>query len=125
MKVLVCGSRYWLEQAPIERELRKLPEGTVIIHGACRGADNIAGYVAEMLGFEVRPYPAPWDLLGPGAGIVRNQQMLDEEHPDRDGVLIDKVLVFHKDPKLGKGTRDMVGRAGNASPFIPITVFSQ
>ena len=45
MKVLVCGSRKWLEQKPIERELRKLPPGTIVVHGACRGADNIAGYV--------------------------------------------------------------------------------
>jgi hypothetical protein len=82
VKVLVCGSRKWVEQAPIERELRKLPPGTIVIHGACRGADNIAGYVAKLLGFEVRPYPADWDLYGPSAGVLRNEKMLREEVPD-------------------------------------------
>ncbi len=81
MKVLVCGSRKWLEQKPIEREMRKLPPGTIIVHGACRGADNIAGFVGEILGFEVRPYPADWDRWGKAAGSIRNEDML-QEAPD-------------------------------------------
>jgi hypothetical protein len=109
MKVLVCGSRNWVEQKPIEEELRKLPPGTILIHGGCRGADNIAGYVGEQLGFTVRVYPANWDLYGPQAGILRNQQMLDEEHQNEEP--IDLVLAFHEDPGLGRGTKDMVERA--------------
>ena len=122
MKVLVCGSREWVEQAPIERELRKLPPGTIIVHGACRGADNIAGYVAKLLGFEVRPYPADWDFYGPSAGILRNKKMLDKEHPDKAGVRIDKALAFHRDPNLGKGTKDMVKRLKQAE--IPYEVLA-
>ena len=123
MKALVCGSREWVEQAPIERELRKLPPGTIIVHGGCRGADNIAGYVAKQLGFEVRPYPVPkgdWQRFGPAAGHIRNQRMLDEEHLKREG--IDRVLAFHKDPGLGKGTRDMVRRSEAAG--IPVERFA-
>ena len=122
MKVLVCGSRKWLEQSPIEREMRKLPPGTIIVYGACRGVDNIAGFVGEILGFEVRPYPADWDFFGPQAGILRNQKMLDEEHPDKDGVHIDKALVFHEDPGLGKGSKDMAQRLDRA--HIPYEVFA-
>lgn len=122
MKVLVCGSRAWLDQKAVERELRKLPADTIIIHGACRGADNIAGFVAKMLGFEVRPYPANWDFYGPAAGTLRNQQMLDDEHPDKHQVRIDKVLAFHEDPELGKGTKDMVARAKKER--IPVEVFA-
>ena len=125
MKVLVCGSRFWVNQAPIERELRKLPAGTIIVHGACKGADNIAGYVGGLLGFEVRPYPADWGRYHRGAGNIRNQQMLDMEHPDSEGVRIDRVLAFHEDPALGKGTRDMVAKAGSADPPIPVTTFSR
>jgi hypothetical protein len=123
VKVLVCGSRRWLSQKPIERELRKLPPRTVIIHGAAAGADNIAGFVAEILGFEVRPYPADWDRYKGGAGPIRNGQMLKREHPDADGVCIDKVLAFHEDPDLGKGTRHMVGLARRANPTIVVEVF--
>lgn len=109
MKVLVCGSRNWIAQSVIMRELSKLPDGTIIIHGACRGADNIAGFVAEILGFEIRAYPARWDALGRRAGIVRNQEMLDKEHTE--GEPIDLCLAFHSDPALGTGTADMVRRA--------------
>jgi len=120
MKVLVCGSRRWVAQAPIERELRKLPPGTIIVHGAARGVDNIAGYVGERLGFIVRAYPADWDQHQKAAGSIRNSQMLKEEHPDPAGVYIDLVLAFHEDPDLGKGTRDMVTKASKAKPAIRI-----
>lgn len=123
MKVLVCGSRRWLDQEPVERELRKLPPDTVIIHGAAAGADNIAGFVAEILGFEVRAYPADWDRYKGGAGPIRNGQMMKREHPDADGEYIDKVLAFHEDPELGKGTRHMVALARRAMPPIRVEVF--
>ena len=91
-----------------------------MIHGACRGVDNIATYVAKQLGFEVRPYPADWDFYGPQAGVLRNQQMLDDEHT-RDEP-IDLLLVWHEDPGLGKGTKDMVTRTERANPVIPIQI---
>lgn len=109
VKVLVFGSREWLDQAPVERELAKLPSGSTVIHGACRGADNIAGFVAKKLGLVVREYPANWKKHGrKAAGPLRNQQMLDEEHrPDEP---YDFALCFHKDPGLGVGSRDMKAR---------------
>lgn len=118
MKVLVFGSRDWLDQAPIERELAKLPKETVIVHGACRGADNIAGYVAEKLGLTVRRYPAKWDLYGTRAGTLRNQQMLDAEHLPEEPY--DFALCFHKDPGLGIGSRDMKARCDQASIRVDI-----
>lgn len=66
--VLICGDRDWIDEEPIEKRLSQLPAGTVIIHGAARGADTIAGMVAERLGFKVVPYPAQWTLYGKGAG---------------------------------------------------------
>lgn len=123
MKVLVCGSRDWVDQAPIERELRKLPPGTILVHGAARGVDNIAGYVGKLLGFTVRAYPADWDKHGKAAGPIRNSLMLQREHPDPDGVYIDRVLAFHRDPSLGKGTKNMVEQASKAQPTIHITKY--
>jgi YspA, cpYpsA-related SLOG family len=108
MKVLVFGSRKWLDQAVIERELRKLPPGTTVIHGGAPGADNIGGYVAETLGFTVRVYPALWSKHGRGAGPIRNQTMLDREHLETDP--FDHAICFHTDPGLGIGSKDMRAR---------------
>lgn len=123
MKVLVCGSRQWVEPGPIERELRKLPPSTILIHGAARGADNIAGYVGKRLGFRVRPYPANWNRDGKSAGPIRNGFMLEKEHPDADGEYIELGLAFHEDPGLGKGTKDMVARMLKAHPIIQVQRF--
>jgi len=123
MKVLVCGSRDWMNRDAIERELKKLPPGTVIIHGAARGADTIAGEVAEQLGFEVRPYPADWETHGRSAGPRRNSLMLHEEHPDKAGVSIDQGLAFTADLERSRGTKDMVKRMRGKG--ILTTVFSE
>jgi hypothetical protein len=120
VKVLVCGSRKWLNQKAIERELRKLPAGTTIIHGGAPGADNIAGYVAKKLGFTVRAYAADWEGLGKKAGPVRNRTMLTNENLPHDP--IHKALAFHEDPGLGKGTRDMVSLLELAK--IPVERFA-
>lgn len=122
-KLLVFGSRKWLAMKNIERELIKYPPGTTVIHGAAPGADNIGGDVARQLGFVVRSYPAPWKTMGKGAGPIRNQQMLDEEHPHKDGSFFDRALCFHEDPNLGTGSADMRRRLEKASPFIPIEIF--
>lgn len=130
MKILVTGDRTWVDQASIQAELKALkgrhPEGPwVLVHGGATGVDNIAGYVGRLLGYEVRAYtvtPQEWDMIGPVAGILRNQKMLDLEHPDGDGDHIDYALAFHHDPKLGKGTKDMVTRIATADPAIPLEV---
>lgn len=123
LKVLVSGSRTWLAQAPIERVLRMFPPGTIIIHGDAAGVDRIAGYVAELCGFTVRKYPAlAHGRKWPEAGVLRNQEMLDKEHPFGEDEYIDKAIFWHEDPNLGKGTRDMKGRVVLANPIIPFDV---
>ncbi len=106
MKVLVTGDRFWDDYEATLRELEGLPKDCIIVHGACRGADTIAGEIAKALGMEVRPYPADWGRYGRGAGPVRNRQMLKEEHlPDEP---IDLVLGFHKNIQESRGTKDML-----------------
>jgi hypothetical protein len=109
MKVLVTGSRDWSSIDVIVRELSKLPTGSIIVHGACRGADTIAGVVAEALGFEVRPYPASWNEFARSAGPIRNRYMLCAEHKRNEPV--DLVIAFHADLENSTGTKDMVGIA--------------
>ena len=103
MKVLITGSREWENIELIKKQLENLPPNSLIIHGACRGADFIAGSVAKELGLKIKAYPAHWDLYGLAAGPKRNQQMLDENQ-------IDLCLVFHFDLENSKGTKDMVAR---------------
>lgn len=104
MKVLICGSRNWTDREMIKRQLENLPKGSIVIHGACRGADRIAGEVAKSLGLTVHEYPAEWDRYGKRAGILRNMEMFDNEDPDI-------VYAYHEDLKSSKGTKHMVSYA--------------
>lgn len=101
MKVLVCGGREWDNYEAVLRELEALPRDAIIVHGACRGADTIAGEIAKALGHQVREYPADWARYGRGAGPIRNRQMLREERPDL-------VIGFHDSIDESSGTRDML-----------------
>jgi hypothetical protein len=113
MRILVCGDRNWCNMSIIERELKKFPSDTVVIHGAAKGADTLGGFVADKLGFKVLVFPAKWGIYGKGAGPIRNQKMLDEGKPDL-------VLAFHENIDESKGTRDMVHRARGAGVKVVI-----
>jgi len=117
MRVLVCGDRNWRDMVAIERELKKLPQDTIIIHGAARGADTLAKFVAEKIGLKVindgKGFPADWKRYGKGAGPIRNQQMLDEGKPDL-------VLAFHENINESRGTKDMVNRARGVGVKVEI-----
>ena len=81
MLVLACGSRSWVSSSVIQSYLRRLPSGTVLMHGGARGADVCAGQVAQQLGFAVRVFLADWRRFGRSAGFRRNELMLSES-PD-------------------------------------------
>ena len=112
-RVLVCGSRLWADRVAVARRLAQLPRDTVIIHGGARGADTIAGYTARAFDLTVEEYPADWKRNGKAAGPIRNQRMLTEGRPSI-------VIAFHEDPRLGRGTADMVRRAKAAG--LPIEI---
>ncbi len=116
LKVLVCGSREWQNVDIIRRELLALPRGSTVVHGDCRGADRLAGMIAESLGMTVRAYPAQWGLHGVAAGPIRNREMLEKEKPDL-------VLAFHRDLANSKGTADMISRARRAG--VPVRVIEK
>lgn len=124
-KVLVTGSRDWTNREAIHRELSKFPPGTIVVHGAARGADTLADEVAKSLGFEVRPYPVTkqdWEEIGKAAGVLRNSKMLTEEHPDKDGRAFTWCLGFSENLAESRGTKDMVKKTERAG--IPTEVFS-
>jgi len=76
---------------------------TTVVSGAARGADTLGFKWALQRQVKACIYPAEWDKLGKKAGPIRNQRMLDEEHPDL-------VIAFPG----GSGTSDMVSRAAQA-----------
>jgi hypothetical protein len=109
VKVLVTGSRKWTNCDLIRAELKAwaaIDPQLIVVHGACRGADAIAGSIAKELGLTVREYPGDWLRYGLAAGPIRNSELLKAEHTDCD-VKIDLCLAFGDGP----GTRDMTRKA--------------
>jgi hypothetical protein len=106
VKILVTGDREWTSKETIREALSKFPKDTIVVHGNCRGADLMADDIAKEL-FTEKPlaYPANWKKYGKAAGVLRNQQMLDENTDIR------VVLAFHNDIEKSKGTKDMLKRA--------------
>jgi len=108
MKILITGDRRWDDVLKMMEALTPFPPGTIIIHGACRGADVMAHALGEELGCVIRQYPANWLGLGRAAGPIRNQDMLDKEHTEDEK--FDLCLAFHNKIKSSKGTKDMMSR---------------
>jgi len=107
MRVLICGGRDYTNRRKIHDYVATLPLDAVVIHGAARGADRIAGYFANVEKLKIEPFPARWETEGRSAGIKRNIRMLEEGKPDL-------VVYFHDDIENSKGTKDMVARAKKA-----------
>jgi hypothetical protein len=121
MRALICGSRHWKKPIPVDVVVAGLAavygaNHITVIHGAAAGADSMAASAAHRVGVECVAYPADWDRHGKAAGFIRNQQMLDEGHPD-------VVFAFTNDLSQSRGTADMVRRARAAG--LPAYVFGQ
>jgi hypothetical protein len=138
-RALCCGDRGWSDPQlvhdffdsgiawalPMTRRPEEpgicsdLPQRWVItiIHGGCRGADQIAAYVARQrpAWYAVEEFVADWKGRGKAAGPLRNQRMLSEGKPDL-------VVAFHDYLAGSKGTKDMTQRALTAG--LPVVVVS-
>jgi hypothetical protein len=100
MIVAVTGGRnYQLTDADRARldELRVSMPIDLLLSGHARGADMGCELWARKAGVKVETFPAQWDLLGPCAGFVRNQEMAN---------MAQALIVFPG----GNGTRDMAKR---------------
>ena len=108
-RVLVCGGRHYRDFKFVFRTLneqhRHYPIGCIIV-GGCSGADQFAADWAHAGPIPCEKYMADW-AIGPEAGPIRNQRMLDEGKPDL-------VIAFPG----GRGTADMVKRARAAG--VPV-----
>ncbi len=120
MRLLVCGARTWTDRETMRRALNAIhPRPIVIIHGAARGADSLAGEIAKTARVAVVEFPADWQGDGRAAGPIRNQRMLTEGKPDR-------CLAFGplwRSPGRVSGTGDMVTRCLRAG--LPVRWVSE
>lgn len=103
MRVLVCGGREFTDWHRLCRELDAMHTQqpfTCLIHGAAKGADEMAGAWAASRNIQVAEFPADWETHRRAAGPIRNKQMLDEGKPQL-------VVAFPG----GRGTANMVKQA--------------
>lgn len=114
-RIIICGGREWDDYYAIKSVIEKLPRNTVIIHGACRGADKLAERACVKLRRRFKRYPADWIRYRRGAGPIRNTQMLVEERPV-------KVIAFHDDIENSTGTKDMIAQAEDAGIEVELHV---
>ena len=80
MRVAVTGGRDFAQYTFLASKLDTVPMGS-LAHGGALGADFLAGRWARRKNVPTRVYEAEWGLLGPRAGPVRNERMLDDFAP--------------------------------------------
>jgi predicted Rossmann-fold nucleotide-binding protein len=112
MRLLVCGGRNFDDRERLLTAMNSAVRGVsmatvTVIHGGARGADSMAGVIANDVRVPVIVFRADWERDGNSAGPKRNQRMLDEGKPDL-------VLAMPG----GVGTADMVRRARAAG--VPV-----
>lgn len=101
MRVLVCGGRSYRDWDTFLRVMEKV-NPSFIISGGANGADSMAYHYAKVKGLGHSIRPANWNKYGKSAGMIRNEEML-EDRPDQ-------VIAFPG----GKGTENMVELAKKA-----------
>jgi hypothetical protein len=69
--VIVTGSRDWTDKEAIRIRLNKYPRGTIVLHGAASGADQIAERIAREMNMQPVRHPYFSDL-GKAGGPARN-----------------------------------------------------
>lgn len=111
MRVLICGDRNFRDAKRIFHYLSTVPKDTVIIEGEARGADTIVWVCCEILGLKYMSFPADWAAYHKAAGVIRNQQMLEEGKPDL-------VLFYHDNLDESRGTIDMITRADKSGVAV-------
>lgn len=112
MKVIVCGARDWVNDKMIEAEFRKLPQGSIIVHGASKiGIDLLIDKIAMKFGFSIRRYPCEELENSPSNSAItkRNAKLVRQEHVGGDPVHMG--LAFTNDINRSRDVRDLVDRA--------------
>lgn len=92
VRIIVAGSRTFSDYPLMEQTLnsyleRKSSDVKIqFVSGTARGADSFGEVFAKNNGYEVKRFPAQWDVYGKSAGYRRNAAMADYT-AQRTGVL--------------------------------------
>jgi len=100
MKIIIAGGRNFRDYDKLRESCDNIlvnQKEVEIVSGTAAGADTLGERYAQEKGYEVKKFPAQWDLYGKSAGYKRNQQMAEYA----DG------LIAFWDGK-SKGTKHMI-----------------
>lgn len=104
MKWVITGTRTIQDQdiiySHLEDILNKYGKPDVLIHGCCKGVDEISGNWAKDRFIPVLEFPAKWRELGKKAGPIRNREMAD--------VCVRGDICVSLWDGVSKGTKDMI-----------------
>lgn len=114
MRLLITGSRSWVDRDAIERSLMRwyldvgsrADEAPVLVSGGCpTGADRMAEEAWTRQGLPLERHLADWDAHGKRAGFVRNAEMVK--------LGADACIAFIYDNSKGASmTADLAEKAG-------------
>lgn len=117
--VFVCGGRDYRDRHVMWKmldELRDQHQDMWILNGGAKGADNSATWWAiERNDKRYVQMNAEWKKYGRSAGMIRNEEMLQEmlQHREMYGDASVQALAFWDGES--RGTRDMIGRLEDAN----------
>ncbi len=80
MKVIIAGGRNFHDYDKLRESCDNIlvnQKEVEIVSGTAAGADTLGERYAQEKGYEVKKFPAQWDLYGKSAGYKRNQQMAE------------------------------------------------
>ena len=80
MKVIIAGGRNFRDYDKLRESCDNIlvnQKEIEIVSGTAAGADTLGERYAQEKGYEVKKFPAQWDLYGKSAGYKRNQQMAE------------------------------------------------
>lgn len=105
LRVIIAGSRefdnYNLLESTISNFIKENTNNVEIISGTARGADQLGERFANEYGYQIKRFPADWNLYGKSAGPIRNKSMA-EYAAQEQGVL----FAFWNGKS--KGTKSMI-----------------
>lgn len=111
MLTIVAGGRDFDDRGLLFKTLDEMPEISVVISGAARGADTLGEMWARSRHRTLYRMPAEWDRFGKSAGYRRNERMADAA----------EALVAFWDGK-SRGTKHMIDIAKRRG--LRVTVIS-
>ena len=101
MKLAVVGGRDFFNYQYLEKILDPIKEQIMwIVSGGAKGVDSLAEKYAARNHIPFLLFPANWERYGKRAGLMRNQQIVDEA---------DHMIALPT--RASKGTHDSIRRA--------------